>query len=168
VNGVIFTPEVPEDVRSAFELALNASRFALHRAQLSLTVTFSEDEAPGEDLFGWGVQAGDSLITLRRSLSPEQFRDETLHTLGHVFFAMHSDPATVSAWFDANGRPGTVADWIAAQWEARTSEAIAEFFRDVYLPTRLWDNRTLWTMRRDAFSAFVQIVDGVLCPDTPI
>jgi hypothetical protein len=181
VKGATFQAGVPADLQSAFELAVTRSRFALHRAGLNLTVAFTSTEPPANDLFDFTVKRTledvQSFITLRRAQSSDEFDENALHTIGHVFFAVHmaaeenyQAQQEISSWFVRSGYDrGNASDWIAEDWMLSTREAIAEFFKDVYLKPRISNNRTAWEMENTltSFGAFVTLVDSVLCPGVP-
>jgi hypothetical protein len=104
------------------------------------------------------------------------FQESVIHELGHIFFyAALGDGAAeqLASMFyrDVQGETathGTVEDWnpLDRKWVDRIGEASAEFFKDVYLPSteRVYDNRTNWAMDEDQFSAWIDVVDSIICP----
>jgi hypothetical protein len=169
-STITFTPEVPEDLQSQFNAALAASRFKMSRAFLQITVGYTLTPATWDPI-DWNVveRGGDvpmCYLTLRR-LPAAQFTDAVVHALGHLFFAVYTPTSLWTSGFGylaEAGRDVVGDDLVAATWEDNASEAIAEFFRDVYLPQRPSDNRTNWQMRRTSFGEFVAEVHRVLCP----
>lgn len=106
------------------------------------------------------------------------FQECFIHELGHVFFFAHynaDDRKTqMSGWFrhtgatgSGAGRQGLLADWnpLTAAWEDRTQEAVAEFFKDVYLieADRVYENRTNWEMQAESFPEFVAMIESITC-----
>lgn len=96
------------------------------------------------------------------------FRESIVHEIAHAvtFNNVVTDTArrTLAQCFVRTGatgeaaRVGTLADWnpLDAPWEDRIQEAIAEVFKDYFLPEqyRVFDNRTNWTFSPDAWSTF--------------
>ncbi len=83
-----------------------------------------------------------------------------------------ADKTTIASWFRRAGagegfRAGALEDWnpLDRPWEDRVQEALAEFFKDLYLPesARIYDQRTNWQMQRESFDAFMDMVELVIC-----
>lgn len=169
---------VPSEVKNAWLSAISSSKFRINTATLRLRMGFTDAAAPGPDLFDVYAAGGynngfEAQITLRASDDLSLFGDEVLHALGHVIF--HQDEVdgfpdqTWSECFTlrSNGRQGTAADWQGDSWANSTSEAIAEFFKDVYRAPRKNNNRTNWAFDPDHFKQFQIYMSMVTCPPTP-
>lgn len=107
------------------------------------------------------------------------FAECFIHELGHAFVKQYMAPdsgsqTVVCSWFyletatgEGRARRGVLTDWDGTdkKWEDRITEAIAEFFKDVYLPDshRVYENRTNWWMDEAHFPEFVQIVESIVC-----
>lgn len=76
----------------------------------------------------------------------------------------------VCTWFKYvnSGRAGTLADWnpLEAEWGDRIQEAVAEFFKDVWMPHgfRYFDNRTNWRFEKGFYTEFIDTLYRQLCP----
>lgn len=99
---------------------------------------------------------------------------EYAHALMHVYYARSDgEKADICTWFKHknSGKVGTLEDWSPenGEWEDRIEEAIAEFFKDVYMPEqfRYFQQRTNWQFQKSYFSAFLNMVEGQLCPPDP-
>lgn len=99
------------------------------------------------------------------------FQESAAHEVGHVVAISNidSDPlkTTVAAMFVKHGATGegvaegTLADWSPdAPWEDRIEEAVAEVFKDSFLPptARQTDNQTNWELKPGSFDAFMAIL----------
>lgn len=107
-----------------------------------------------------------------------------MHEIGHAFTLVHlaRDDAgieRVTGWFqyrNSTGTPryGTSADWgIGAPtgenldpWKNSITEAVAEWFKDLYLPPqyRWYSQRTLWDFRRESFGSWWTALEDIMCP----
>lgn len=99
---------------------------------------------------------------------------EYAHGLMHVYFARgDGEKANIASWFKHrnSGKVGQLDDWSPenSEWEDRIEEAIAEFFKDVYMPEqfRYFQQRTNWQFQKQYFPSFLNMVEGVLCPIPP-
>jgi hypothetical protein len=114
------------------------------------------------------------------------YMELVIHELGHaVSFTTMDDDAkktAVAGLFVFQGptgegfRGGTLADWnpLGVAWEDRIQEAVAECFKDAFLPWqyRVYDNRTNWFLPKENWDAFmdyfkIKIADEVL-PTPPV
>jgi hypothetical protein len=105
------------------------------------------------------------------------FQEAVIHELGHAFFFNHFNTpefqATAAAWFHrawGNGEAGangTAAEWnpLDKPWSDRIQEALAEFFKDVYLDPeqRVFDNRTNWAFTEAHFGEMLTLIESVIC-----
>jgi len=110
--------------------------------------------------------------------------ESAMHEIGHAFTLTHvarnsTQVAKVVEWFqyrDSPGTPryGTPDDWSVGvspatsvdPWRDAISEAIAEWFKDLYLPAqyRWYSNRTLWDFRREFFVSWWETLEEFMCP----
>jgi hypothetical protein len=155
-------------------------------ADLAVHVVDAPSEAGHRDFMG----LADSTIEVRSGLdnptspflpslaSTEQveffFRECFAHQLGHLLVGglslTDAQKATIGSCFYKQGATGegplrgTLADWhsLGDAWEDRIVEAVAETFKDFYLPpeARVFDNRTNWTLDASMLARFW----GVLLP----
>lgn len=168
----LFT-NVPADMEAAFNAAIRASRFKFDRAGLQVQIGYT-DAPPGKDAFDWSIKPREGdlplcFLTLRRIADANAFNEAVIHTLGHFFFEQNGGVERICGWFAHRdtGARATADDWSPPAWDLRVQEAIAEFFKDVYLPQRASDQRTFWEFDQGAFADFVQVVDDVVCPPSP-
>lgn len=105
------------------------------------------------------------------------FQEAVIHELGHAFFFNHfntpENQATIASWFQrtyglgAGGVNGTPVEWnpLDKQWSDRIQEALAEFFKDVYLnpEERVFDNRTNWSFNEAHFGDFLTLIESYIC-----
>jgi len=168
---------VPSTVKDAWLSAVASSKFRIDTAGLRLNMGFMDGAPPGPDLFdvtaGGGYSNGfEAYITLRAADDVSFVGDEVLHALGHVIF--HDDEGfSGSTWSECftlkdNGRFATAADWHGDSWANSTSEAIAEFFKDVYRSPRKNNNRTNWAFDQGHFAPFREYMALVTCPPDPV
>lgn len=121
---------------------------------LALT-TFSYDSVEGEtivrnDAPGFGGQRA-SLEALAASMGLEysamkHFHETAVHELGHVIFASlaHETRVKIAQMFGASSDTVTELFPAAKKWENRIGEAIADTFKEAFLPRRyrVFPNRT--------------------------
>lgn len=105
------------------------------------------------------------------------FQECVIHELGHVFFFVHFNDeaavATLAPMFNRAGtggdsaRAGAVDQWnpLDKPWEDRIQEALAEFFKDVYLDPeqRVFDNRTHWQFNQARFGDWLTMIESYIC-----
>lgn len=125
-------------------------------------ITGAEDPTQG---FNQGVR--DDV----KSFFMESCIHEYAHALMHIFFAAgDAEKANICTWFKHRntGKVGTINDWSPenGDWEDRIEEAIAEFFKDVYMPEqfRYYQQRTNWQFQKSYFNSFLDMIESVLCP----
>lgn len=97
-------------------------------------------------------------------------QESVAHEIGHVVAGVkvndpdkiaemcglfiRTDPVTGDVSVGSSGR------WSAGEWPDRIGEAVAETFKDVFLPKsmRKFDNRTNWDLPRGNFKAFLRLM----------
>lgn len=151
--------------------------------------SFSDDPLPhygrdvaattmGDTLNACGVPDSASVVLLNglesqvpfgighRFVKGSFFKEVVVHELGHV----------VSSWLNEeqideicdlfggarHNWSGDVSD-SHVKWEDLIKEAQAEFFKDVFYPDRLFDNRTNWQMPKANFDSWAAIMDTLVC-----
>lgn len=191
-----FGDSVTSQQRQWCEDAMAWSRFPWNNSDLVVTVhTVAEPPCPGHaDYMCTQSSDGHNDIWIRQGADDPNasfnanvkdeihlfFAESFIHELGHAFSFQHmaSDDesrSVIANWFyletatgEGNARRGKLADWnpLAAAWEDRVQEGLAEFFKDVYLPDqyRVYENRTHWWMDQQFFSDFVDMIEAVVCP----
>lgn len=95
---------------------------------------------------------------------------EYAHALCFKWLATDDDArAEICSWFrhKDSGTVGQLTDWNADAWEEKIGEAIAEFFKDVYMPPeyRYFQQRTNWNFDQAYFSTFLDRIEAFLCND---
>jgi hypothetical protein len=110
--------------------------------------------------------------------------ESAIHEVGHAFTLGHlavDDPSTAHLcemfqYRDSPGTPryGTLPDWSVGAdtstsldpWRNAISEAVAEWFKDLYLPAqyRWYSQRTLWDFRRESFTSWWDLLEAFMCP----
>jgi hypothetical protein len=117
----------------------------------------------------------DELSTFNSHLPPgatikDFFQESIAHEIAHVItFAWigdtEGDREDLVAMFWKEGAQGQLEDWnpLDKPWADRIQEAVAEFWKDLYLPTRVFDNRTNWKMSRASYPDFMDIIRGMIC-----
>jgi hypothetical protein len=188
-----FDASVTRQQRQWAQDAIERSIFPMDRASMTITVkTVPEPPCAGHaDYMCTQVDAGVSTIFIRegaddptaafnanvRGRLQDWFRESFIHEFGHAFCfnfmaTSDADKTTIASWFRRAGagegfRAGALADWnpLDRPWEDRVQEALAEFFKDLYLPesARIYDQRTNWQMQRESFDAFMDMVELVIC-----
>lgn len=110
------------------------------------------------------------------------FMEAVVHEFGHVltFTYLALDDAAreeMAGWFIWRGEGGTTRhgeldDWNPTdkKWESRIQEAVAEWFKDLYMPRkyRAYDNRTDWWFDQDYLSDWFSKIERVICPQPPV
>lgn len=100
------------------------------------------------------------------------YRESVVHELGHViagtFTASPDARAEMCGLFrfmdimgPEDGRPGQPGDWNGAPtWAHHIEEAVAETFKDVFMPKRdrQYDNRTAWRLPQANFRRFLELM----------
>jgi len=94
------------------------------------------------------------------------FQESIVHELGHIvsFTYLNDDASrtTAAAAFTRDGRHGTLADWSpdGSAWGDRVIEAVAEVFKDAFVPrnARVFDNRTNWRIDRAGYAALMHLL----------
>lgn len=193
---ITYDASVTAQQRQWFEDALVRTRFAIDRGSVVVNVeTVAEPSCPGhKDYMCTHTTDGVATIEIRetaddatsplnawlpnpaRDIKP-YFQEAVIHELGHAFFFKHFSDAgsidTLASYFQRFGNGngsinGTAADWnpLTKPWEDRIQEALAEFFKDVYLDPeyRVFDNRTNWNFNEAHFGAWLTMVETIICP----
>jgi hypothetical protein len=107
------------------------------------------------------------------------FQEAVIHEIGHVFFFNHFNSTghqeTFCSWFSRTFSPGigemqgSAYDWnpLDKVWADRIQEALAEFFKDVYLDPekRVFDQRTNWNFDEEHFGEWLTLVESYICQD---
>lgn len=191
--SLTFDASVPSQQRAWFEDALQLSRIPWEQSRLTIVVrTVDEPPCPGhadymctqsdgaQHVISIRVGADDPNASFNASVKDDIhnfFVESVVHELGHAFAFQHmatSDEAKadIASWFtletatgEGSARRGVLADWnpLDRAWEDRIQEALAEFFKDVYLPDayRVYENRTHWWMDQAYFTQFRSMVGSV-------
>lgn len=190
-----FDASVTNRQRQWFNDALARTRFPVTRGGATIYVqTVAEPSAPGHnDYMSTTVDDGGTLIEIRigaddptapfnrglpdppRSIQAF-FMESVIHeVVGHAFWFNHfnndTDKTSLASMFrrsyGGEEQRGTLADWnpLAVTWGDRIQEAVAEFSKDVYLPSesRVYDNRTNWTFDESRFGDFFDLVESYTC-----
>lgn len=190
-----FDASVTNRQRQWFNDALARTRFAIDRGEVTINVlTVAEPSAPGHsdymatitDEAGTRLEirsgADDPAAAFNKWLPDPQrdiqafFAESVIHeVVGHAFWFNHFNDdgtkAQLASFFrrsyGGDETRGTLADWnpLDKPWEDRLQEALAEFAKDVYLPSesRVFDNRTNWTFDEAHYGAFFDIVESFIC-----
>lgn len=184
----IFEATVTEQQRSWWNAAVSLSQFAFDRAGLTITVkTVPDPPCPGHNDYMCTQTAGDGTATTFIRAGADDvnapfnaavkddlrnfFMESVIHEVAHAFFNTYvtvddAHRTTVSGWFiNDGGHLGTLENFTGGEWADHTEEAIAEFFKDVYLPAtyRHYDQRTTWDFVRSNFEDFFEAIEEVVC-----
>lgn len=109
--------------------------------------------------------------------------EAAIHEIGHAFtygYLANTDERTarICSWFryrqsTGTERIGTLADWSIGDsgdpWKDSISEAIAEWIKDLYLPSRYrwFSQRTNWDFRREMLEDFFDMIEEIICTAPP-
>lgn len=106
-----------------------------------------------------------------KSFFMESVVHEYAHALTFLWLADSDDEKElVCTWFmrKDTGKTGQLSDWnpLDGEWADRIQEAIAEFFKDVWMPNgyRYFDNRTNWNFSQGYYKEFIDTLYDRLCP----
>ena len=99
------------------------------------------------------------------------YRETIVHELGHViagtFVGSQEARDEMCGLFrlmdimgPEDGRPGQPGDWNSGPWQRHIEEAVAETFKDVFMPKRdrQYDNRTDWRLPQARFRRFLELM----------
>lgn len=194
-----FKESVTSQQRAWFQEAMSRMTFAKDYATVAMKITVQTvDEPPcdGESEYmccqvsGIGTENPNVDIYIRTgaddpSMHPgvsddikSFFMESVVHEYAHAVTFLFIAPddgtrADVAQWFvyKGSGRRGASADWnpLEAKWEDRIQEAVAEFFKDVWMPQefRYFDNRTNWSFDKFSFNTWIDHIYAFLCPSEP-
>ena len=116
------------------------------------------------------------------------FLEACMHEIGHAFTRANlttSDARKdlIAGWFlymrtpgTGSTRYGTIDDWTVAvisettePWKNSLHEAIAEWFKDLYLPEqyRYHSQRTYWSFQREFFTSWWELLESFMCLGSP-
>lgn len=166
-----------QDQHDLVNAAILLSTYDFDRIDSHVTVSFVADPTPemtNENAFTtWTTEISDPcgqplkvdiriLNTLARDQGRTFYQETVVHELGHVHQGL-LDSDAVAALCDMFGQP--VSHWNDQDlpWEKRVQEAQAETFKDVFLPSRRFDNRTRLRLPKARFADWLEVVSSV-CP----
>lgn len=106
------------------------------------------------------------------------FMESVVHEYAHVIIGLWLAPddgarSDLCHMFTkkGSGKVGTLGDWNpdSGVWEDMIKEAAAEFFKDVFMPSkyRYYSQRTNWSFNKFYFNAWIDMVYAFLCPADP-